>query len=72
MKITKKNKECIAKNKMIRAAKKFVICKWVQIIEIISHEITDIALRSHDCILGEVSGTLFTNQLFMLNGVETS
>ena len=28
-------------------------------------------LRSHDCILGEVSGTLFTNQLFMLNGVET-
>ena len=29
-------------------------------------------LRSHDCILGEVSGTLFKNQLFMLYGVETS
>ena len=26
-------------------------------------------LRSHDCILGEVSGTLFKNQLFMLYGV---
>ena len=31
-----------------------------------------IFLRSHDCIRGEVSGTLFKNQLFMLYGVETS
>ena len=30
------------------------------------------SLRSHDCILGEVSGTVFKNQLFMLYEVETS
>ena len=31
-----------------------------------------ISLRGYDCILGEVSGTLFKNQVFMLYGVETS
>ena len=29
-------------------------------------------LRDYDCILDEVSGTVFKNQLFMLYGVETS
>ena len=28
--------------------------------------------EKYDCILGEVSGTLFKNQVFMLYGVETS
>ena len=31
-----------------------------------------ISLRGYDCILGEVSGTLFKNQLFMLYSVGTS
>ena len=29
-------------------------------------------LRGHDCILGEIFGTVFTNWFFMLFGVETS
>ena len=35
-------------------------------------ELNLFVLRGYDCILGEVSGTVFKNQLFMLYGVETS
>ena len=34
--------------------------------------LSEFYLRGYDCILGEVSGTVFKNQLFMLYGVETS